>query len=56
MQLSQKIQKGDVILVKGSQGVRLERVVKMLLADSSQAGELLVRQEQEWSRRPGLYV
>jgi UDP-N-acetylmuramyl pentapeptide synthase len=55
MQLAQKIQKGDVILVKGSQGVRLERVVKMLLADSSQAGELLVRQEQEWLRRPGLY-
>lgn len=55
MQLAQKVQKGDVILVKGSQGVRLERVVKMLLADTSQAGELLVRQEQEWLRRPGLY-
>lgn len=55
MQLSQRIQRGDVILLKGSQGVRLERVVKVILLDLSRTEELLVRQEPEWLRRPGLY-
>jgi UDP-N-acetylmuramoyl-tripeptide--D-alanyl-D-alanine ligase len=55
MQLSQKIQRDDVILIKASQGVRLERVVKSILADSLHAEQLLVRQEPEWLRRPGLY-
>jgi UDP-N-acetylmuramoyl-tripeptide--D-alanyl-D-alanine ligase len=55
MQLAQKVQRGDVILVKGSQGVRLERVVKALLPDVTQAEKLLIRQEPEWLRKPGLY-
>lgn len=40
------IQAKDVILVKASQnGMRFERVVKMLMAHPNQAGELLVRQD-----------
>ncbi|MEK7646497.1 MAG: UDP-N-acetylmuramoyl-tripeptide--D-alanyl-D-alanine ligase [Patescibacteria group bacterium] len=42
------IQAGDVILVKGSQSVRMEKVSRALLRDADKAGELLVRQEKEW--------
>ncbi len=38
----------DIILVKGSQSMRMERVSAALLRESSRAAELLVRQEKEW--------
>jgi UDP-N-acetylmuramyl pentapeptide synthase len=45
------VRAGDVILVKGSQSIRTERIVEALLANPSDAS-LLVRQEREWKRRP----
>lgn len=39
---------GDIILVKGSQSVRMERIVKALMKEPARAAELLVRQEKEW--------
>lgn len=42
---------GDVILVKGSQGIRMERVVEEVMAEPERAGELLVRQEEEWKAK-----
>ena len=42
------VKAGDVILVKGSQSPRMERVTKAIMADPSHAAELLVRQEKEW--------
>ena len=42
---------GDIVLVKGSQSPRLERVSKALLAEPARAAELLVRQEPEWLQK-----
>jgi len=46
--LKDKIKKGDVILVKGSQGMRLEKIVKELMAEPLLAAKVLVRQGKEW--------
>ncbi len=43
-----KIQKGDVVLVKGSQGVRCERIIRDLMAEPDKAGDTLVRQSAVW--------
>lgn len=45
------VKEGDVILVKGSQGVRMERAVEEVMEDPERAGELLVRQEEEWKAK-----
>lgn len=44
------IREGDVVLVKGSQSIRTERIVEALLADPADA-KLLVRQEKAWKRK-----
>ncbi len=42
---------GDIVLVKGSQGIRMERIVKVLLDPSIDSANVLVRQEKEWLNR-----
>jgi len=46
--LLNRIKMGDILLVKGSQGIRTEKIVKELMAEPEKAGQLLVRQGKEW--------
>ena len=45
------LEKGDLILVKGSQASRMERVVEEIMAHPEEKERLLVRQEKEWQRK-----
>jgi UDP-N-acetylmuramyl pentapeptide synthase len=49
--LTSSIKSGDIVLVKGSQSMRMEHIVKALMAEPERASELLVRQEKEWLRK-----
>lgn len=55
--IQEMIQPGDLVLAKASQGtietkgVRMERVIKELMADPMQADKLLVRQGEAWQRK-----
>ncbi|MFA5155434.1 MAG: UDP-N-acetylmuramoyl-tripeptide--D-alanyl-D-alanine ligase [Patescibacteria group bacterium] len=49
--LSNRIKAGDIILIKASAAVRLERLVKEIMAEPDRAAQLLVRQEAEWQDR-----
>jgi len=48
--VQERMKQGDVIFVKGSQCVRMEKVVKEIMAEPLRAEELLVRQGREWSK------
>ncbi|MBU1292784.1 UDP-N-acetylmuramoyl-tripeptide--D-alanyl-D-alanine ligase [Patescibacteria group bacterium] len=48
--LQELVQEGDVVLVKGSQSMRMERVSEALLRNPEDS-QRLVRQEREWKRR-----
>ena len=50
--VQRRIEQGDLILVKGSQGVRMERVVKEVMADPELSKNLLARQSEEWINKP----
>lgn len=50
-ELQNFIKPGDIILIKGSQGVRAERVVEEVMAEPDQAGNLLVRQDRAWKAK-----
>lgn len=49
--LQTRIKAGDVILVKGSQGARMEKVVKEIMSEPDRANELIVRQDDIWKNR-----
>lgn len=46
------IAKGDIILIKGSQSIRMERVVEEIMERPEEKGKILVRQEPQWALRP----
>ena len=50
-ELKEFVNDGDVILVKGSQGMRMEKAVAEIVADKENIKSMLVRQEKEWEAR-----
>jgi len=46
--LEKRIKTGDLILVKGSQGVRMEKIVKQIMLKPNLAKKHLVRQSRKW--------
>lgn len=48
--LQEIIREGDLVLVKGSQGMRMEKIVEEIMAEPRKADELLCRQSQHWKK------
>jgi len=49
--LQEILQAGDVVLVKGSQSMRMERITEAVMAHPEEAPQLLCRQEEYWKRK-----
>lgn len=41
---------GDLILVKGSQGMRMEKIVEEIMAEPQKSDDLLCRQSKDWKK------
>ncbi|MCX6763837.1 MAG: UDP-N-acetylmuramoyl-tripeptide--D-alanyl-D-alanine ligase [Candidatus Moranbacteria bacterium] len=50
--LAEILKEGDLILVKGSQGMRMEKTVEEIIAEPQKISELLCRQNKEWKAIP----
>lgn len=48
VKIQEMILNGDLILVKGSQGMRMEKIVEEIMAEPEKKSELLVRQSKTW--------
>lgn len=50
-ELEHSLRGGDLVLIKGSQAMRMERLVEEIMAHPEEEKHLLVRQEREWQKR-----
>lgn len=50
-ELEPEVDKNTIILIKGSQGMRMEKAVEELMAEPLRAEELLVRMDADWRGR-----
>lgn len=50
--LQDRMHQNDLVLIKGSQSIRMERIVKEVMAEPERAVALLVRQEPSWLAKP----
>ena len=50
--LQRIIKEGDVVLVKGSQGMRMEKIVEEIMVEPEKSGNYLCRQSLAWKERP----
>lgn len=50
-ELQRELQEGDVVLVKGSQSMRMEKTVLEIMAEPDKAADLLVRMDPDWRTR-----
>lgn len=48
IKVQELVKSGDLILIKGSQGMRMEKIVAEIMAESHRQKELLVRQSKNW--------
>jgi UDP-N-acetylmuramoyl-tripeptide--D-alanyl-D-alanine ligase len=49
--IQERMKQGDVVLIKGSQGARMEKISRELMAHPDRAELLLVRQTKDWMER-----
>ncbi len=47
-ELQNLLQPGDIVLIKGSQSMRMEKIVEEIMQNPEEAEELLVRQSRAW--------
>ena len=50
-ELKKIVKDGDLVLIKGSESMRMERVVEAIMANPEKANDLLVRQEVAWKNK-----
>ena len=51
VELQKILKSGDIVLVKGSQAMRMERILEKVMKHEEDKNQLLVRQESEWLSR-----
>jgi len=52
MELRKILREGDLVLVKGSQGARMEKTVREMMANPEEAESFLCRQSKDWQKKP----